>query len=217
MYRIFLFFGFYLLLLLPSFQLAAQSTAMRRPTAILFQINRSDNKIQALKEMKDEGSIDEIQEYDQAIGQSIIKAFRKEFNFCKVYFFNSNQLELVKAKRWKEVDFIDSSFTKFVYVPDSILNNIWIAENNYPPTPGYKIDEKSGHAVIEPTKNFVNTNDDMGIVLHDNNYQLLPGRLCYHRAGLRQIRIKKTIPKEYTYTYHGVKHFNKSLRNYFSE
>lgn len=173
--------------------------------------------------MKERGLTDEIQDVikmDEQLAFAIMSDFKTHFNFCPVYFFNSSSLNDVIAKNWKQVSFYDHDFIHAVVPPDSQLKNIIIVENNYPPAPEYdQVKKENGVTILEPKdqKTFVNTMDEFGLVSYDDQYHLLPSKICYSRAGLSMKRIKDTWPKEYTYTYIGALRYDRILKKYFSK
>jgi len=197
-----------------------EQKAIQSPTCILIKINRSENKIAAMKERHLDNEIQDVMKMDDDLAFAIMEDFKTHFRYCKVYFFNSPSLQDVISKNWKQVAFYDHDFVHPLVLPDSVLSTVFIVENNYPPPPEYDLLKKEGGVtLLEPReqKTFVNSNDEFGIVSYDDGYKLLPNKVCYCRAGLISKRIKDKWPKEYTYTYMGAMRYDRMLKKYFQK
>lgn len=186
-----------------------------KPTAILFKINRSENKIQGLKERNRLEDVKIVEAYDETIAQAIMQNFQSSFTFCKVYFFNSSDLQKVIDQQWKSVSFFENDFTHTVTPPDSLLEHIFIAENNYPPQPSYNlVNPEKGTASYTSERTFMG-GDETGIVTYNQHYNVLDSKLCYSPASIKRSRIKGSFPKQYHYQYNGASGYQKKLSKYF--
>lgn len=197
-----------------------KSKALCQPLCILVKINRSENKLNAMKERGMTNEMKDVVKMDEQLAFAIMADFREHFKYCPVYFFDSPSLPDVKSKNWKTVSFYHHDFIHPVTPPDSLFRCFFILENNYPPAPQYDVlTKENGVTILEPKdqKTFVNSNDEFGIVGYDAQYNLLPGKLAYSRAGLFARRIKNAWPKEYTYTYVGALRYDRLLTNYFKK
>ncbi|MCX6297072.1 MAG: hypothetical protein NTX97_13630, partial [Bacteroidetes bacterium] len=89
--------------------------------ALFIRLKTSFLKINALKKTGKDKEAEEIRLSQEATNMSIIKAFKENFNFCKVYFFYSDHSTEVKEGKYKAVIFnsdmkIDSSFNSDNYL-----------------------------------------------------------------------------------------------------
>lgn len=187
------------------------------PTCVLFKINRSENKIQALKDRKRLDDVKLVQQYDEDIAKAIVDDFKQHFTFCKVYFFNSPQLHDVIDKHWDKVLFFEKDMLNPVKPDMSTFGNVWIVENNFPPPPNYKITVDEQHPELsDQSRTYLNANDEFGIVSYNKNYELIEHKICYTRSRLKKIKIPDTFPKEYTYVYTGAGRFSTVLKKYYT-
>lgn len=186
------------------------------PTCILFKINRSINKIEALKERKRFDDVKLVQQYDEDIAHAIVADFKEHFTFCKVYFFNSLQLHDVIDKHWDKVLFFDQDMTNPVKPDISLFGNVWIVENNFPPPPNYKIgSDPQNPELSKESRSYANANDEFGIVSYNDKYELIEHKICYNRSRLKKAKVPDKYPKEFTYTYIGAEHYNSVLKKYY--
>jgi hypothetical protein len=77
--------------------------------ALLVRLKTRTNAIVALRKMGEHTKADAIQQQQAAFNSDIIHAFRKNFNFCPVYFFYSDYSDTIKAKRLDKVVFLNDS------------------------------------------------------------------------------------------------------------
>jgi hypothetical protein len=164
------------------------NTTLYKPNAILFMLNKSTNKIEALKKRGLIEYIKEIEEQDEEINRSIMVDFSKNFKYCPVYFFYSDQLELVKKRDWENVIFSDyESLVSNKKIEVHNFGNYYIAEANYPPAPIYESanngDEPSLTGGEGPENDFANSRD-YGIVVYDENFVPLKSKLRFVNISL---------------------------------
>jgi hypothetical protein len=71
---------------------------------------RLQNKAYTIQALKDAGRADDaakVEAKQLEINQEIVTAFREEFDFCPVYFFNSSDSKKVMAGNISEIGFLD--------------------------------------------------------------------------------------------------------------
>jgi hypothetical protein len=160
-----------------------------KPNVILFMLNKSTNKIEALKKRALFTDIKDVEQIDNDINMSIIKDFSKKFKYCPVYFFYSDQYDLVKAKDWENVTFYDyEHLTSNKKIEIHALGNYYIAEVNYPPVQKYE-EVKPSVTMMNGTENgggeneFANSHD-YGIVLYNENFEAVSGKLMFTNISL---------------------------------
>ena len=80
--------------------LAYQQIIDLHNNAILVRLKTSDNQINALKEMGRNDDAEEFRKKQFAINREIVNAFKKNFNFCPVYFFYSSSSYYIKHQQY---------------------------------------------------------------------------------------------------------------------
>lgn len=195
-----------------------EKDTIAKPNFILFKLNRSENKIQALKDRNRTEDIKTLQRYDQQIATAIMKDFNNNFKFCKVYFFNSPQLHDVIEGNWDKVILFDTSLNVAVKPNISPKDDYFIVENNFPPPPG--VEAKNTKSKESQTSNrydgnFINSHDEFGIVSYDKQYKLLPHKICYSRANMASKIFRKKKLQQFEFEYLGAGEYSKSLNKYF--
>jgi hypothetical protein len=100
-----------------------------RGNAILVRLKTSDNQISALKKMGHAVEADQLQKKQRSINLEIVNAFKKNFNFCPVYFFYSSASSDIKKGNY------NGSLLNDSLIADSSIrfnfNTAYIAEFNY--------------------------------------------------------------------------------------
>jgi hypothetical protein len=77
--------------------------------ALLVRLKTRTNAIAALRKMGENAKADAVQQQQASFNSDIIMAFRKNFNFCPVYFFYSDYSDTIKAKQFDKVIFLNDS------------------------------------------------------------------------------------------------------------
>jgi hypothetical protein len=77
--------------------------------ALLVRLKTKTTAIAALRKIGGNAKADIVQQQQAAFNSDIIWAFRKNFNFCPVYFFYSDYSDTVKAKHFDKVIFLNDS------------------------------------------------------------------------------------------------------------
>lgn len=225
-HKFFNYFTAIFLLMLQSTLVFAQSASIKsesdiyKPNVILFMLHVSTNKIDALERRGLKKDVLLVKQADKEINTSIIKDFSVSFSFCPVYFFYENQLEAVLKKDWDNVTFYDiEHLTSPKKIEAQSFGNYFIAEVNYPPNTNYKeikADSKAANQADESPleePEYANSRD-YGILLYDDNFKLLPGKLRFTNIALRQ---KGSIfnKDEREYFFSGAEKFDKILKKFF--
>jgi hypothetical protein len=88
--------------------------------ALLVRLTTNKNSIAALQKIGKTKKADELQKKQAAYNVKIIKAFRKNFDFCPVYFFFSNYSTNISERQFDKVIFLNYSLLpdtsiKFTY------------------------------------------------------------------------------------------------------
>ncbi len=204
----------------------AQSSSIKlesdiyKPNVILFMLHLSTNKIEALERRGLKNDVLLVKQADKEINTSIIKDFSVSFDFCPVYFFYENQLDAVLKRDWDNVTFYDiEHLTSPKKIEAQSFGNYFIAEVNYPPNIAYK-EVKEGSKAAERVDEspqeepeYANSRD-YGIILYDDSFKLLPGKLRFTNIALRQ---KGSIfnKDEREYFFSGAEKFDKTLKKFF--
>jgi len=80
-----------------------------KSSALLVRLKTKSKTIDALKERGMDERAAEIQAEQKEQNLEIIKAFKGEFNFCKVYFFYSDDSKYIMNKQWNQVSFLNEN------------------------------------------------------------------------------------------------------------
>lgn len=81
--------------------------------ALLVRLQTKENSISALRRAGNEEQANQVEAKQAAYNKEIIAAFKSDFNFCPVYFFQSHYTEYILAGNLDEVVFVNDSL-----VPD---------------------------------------------------------------------------------------------------
>lgn len=196
---------------------ATDSLTDVRPTAILFMLHVSSNKITALQNRGMEREANDVKTADYEINSSIVNDFGRNFKYCAIYFFYDTLLPFVQKKEWDKVNFFDyEHFKTNKKIEVSGIDNYLIAEVNYPPMTNYPtVDDKGTVHQPEYTVEYANARD-YGIICYDENFQLLRNKLQFtnismHRAG----NIFK--PESIRYRFIGALQFQNRLLKFYGK
>jgi hypothetical protein len=88
--------------------------------ALLVRLTTKEHSLAALRKIGKTKHADELQKKQAAYNLKIIKAFRKNFDFCPVYFFFSNYSTNIRERQFDKVIFLNDSLApdtsiKFTY------------------------------------------------------------------------------------------------------
>jgi len=86
-----------------------QKIILLKNGALLVRLQTKENSISALREAGNEKVASQVAEKQIAFNKNIISAFRKNFTFCDVYFFESRYSEMVLNGRYDQVVFVNDS------------------------------------------------------------------------------------------------------------
>ena len=86
----------------------AQIVSLKNGGALLVRLKTNANTINRLKAAGNMDLATQVERETQLNNKAIMRAFRKEFNFCPVYFFNSDCSDSVKHKSLTGI-FVDSN------------------------------------------------------------------------------------------------------------
>lgn len=193
--------------------IAQNDSLISKPKAILVMLHISKNKILGLEKRGLHDEVWKVQEADNEINTSIIKDFKKHFNYCAVYFFYDTQLNYVLEKQWSFVTLYDFDH---LMTPKKIelryLDQYLIADVDYPPATFY---ENSNINKDVDTDVFVNTRD-YGLLTRTPDFKFVKGKLKYTNISLRR---KGSIinKKDIKYVFEGADLYQKNLKKYFHE
>lgn len=151
---------------------------------------------------------------DKDLNEAIMSDFSKNFKFCTVYFFYSEDFDHVKAKNWDLVTFMSSPEMDKTSISSKINNakTYFIGEVNYPPIAQYKIlNGKETKPESAADAGYANTNDPYGITLYYDNFVLLQSKLVYTNSDIRKVSRK---PKKIKFF--GAEKLSTKLNKYFS-
>jgi hypothetical protein len=84
---------------------ARNNIVMLKEGALLVRLRTSELQIEGLKKMGKTEEAEKLKAEQEARNNSIIAAFKKEFTFCKVYFFYSNHSAEVTAGNCRNIIF----------------------------------------------------------------------------------------------------------------
>lgn len=205
-----------LLIITVAFSVTAQQQqVVEKPTAILFMLHISTNKIEALQKRGLTDDVKDVIETDHEINNSIVRDFEKNFKYCPVYFFYDTQLNFVQLKQWDKVNFFDFEHYKSnKKIEISGISDYIIAEVNYPPLTEFPtVDEKGKVIKPEYTVEYAAARD-YGIICYDENYKLLRNKLQYNNISLRRIG-NMFDKKSLYYRFVGALAFEERLKKYY--
>lgn len=191
---------------------AINDTSVSKPKAILVMLHISKNKILALEKRGQHNEVGKVQEADNEINTSIIKDFKKHFNYCAVYFFYDTQLNYVLEKQWSFVTLYDFDH---LLTPKKIelryLDQYLIVDVDYPPAT-FSENSKGNN---EESDVFINTRD-YGLLTRTEDFKFVKGKLKYTNISLRR---KGNILKsnDMKYIFEGAKIYQTRLMKYYNE
>ena len=81
--------------------------------ALLVRLQTKETSISALRKAGNDEQANQVEAKQTTYNKEIIAAFKSDFNFCPVYFFQSHYTENLKAGNFEEVVFVNDSL-----VPD---------------------------------------------------------------------------------------------------
>ncbi len=160
-------------------QIAKQQIIDLHANALLVRLKTGENIINAMIKA---GNMELVQKKQKQIdleNKRIIKAFKSEFDFCKVYFFYSKDSKFIKENELSVVNFLDDSL-HIIQNIDLNLDKFFIAEfgNVQGDTAQYY-----SHSVNKSTNNFSQEPQAMfygggsteakGLIIKDQNFYQL--------------------------------------------
>ncbi len=87
---------------------AKRSIRQLKEGVLLVRLQTSRNQIRALEKSGNTEWAAEIRTDQDSINQRIVRSFREDFDFCRVYFFYSHHSDSIRAKRFERVLMDDS-------------------------------------------------------------------------------------------------------------
>ena len=122
----------FLLSCISTIKVVSAQTIDIKNCVVLVRLKTSKNKINALREIKRFNEADEVKAKQRKMNLEIIEAFKKEFDFCPVYFFYSNCSDEIINKNFKgcilnEKLLTDTSFNTII--KDFIIAEFDVTEN----------------------------------------------------------------------------------------
>ena len=92
--------------------IAANQIELLKEGVLLIRLQNKQNTIAALKKVKRFKEADKVEYQQKELNLQYIQAFRSHFNFCKVYFFYSNQSQNIIDKKYHDVIFLNDSLAE---------------------------------------------------------------------------------------------------------
>ena len=86
-----------------------EQIAMLQNNTLLVRLNSSQNKIKALKAVNEFGEAEETRRKEIEENEKTILAFKNNYNFSRVYFFDPIEAHKLKDKKFNQVELFDSN------------------------------------------------------------------------------------------------------------
>ena len=200
-----------IILLFTLISLTAFNTIEKKPTVLLFMLHQSTQKIEILKSQNKSKIAETIRLEDENLNQSIMQDFNLFFKYCPVLFFYNSDYDAVKEKRWNDVHFLKNTGNEN-FIMNASIDNYLIGEVNYTPSPQYHdLNNPKPKAESVADGGYANSNDPYGIILYDEQFELLPSKLVYTNANTKKISSK---PKKIIFM--GAEKLNSKLSKFFN-
>jgi len=179
-----------------------------RNNAILVRLKTSENQINALKEMGHNAEAEQLQQKQRTTNLEIVRAFKKNFNFCPVYFFYSSSTYYIKHNNYTG-HLLNDSLNADTAV-NFKFNKAYIAEFDYiDPDTNYvdrsMYDQKSYKS--DSSISLSNTHLEEALVLRNSYFTQLKEPFPYY------VRMEEWLKRK-TYAM-AVGIFNQQLYNFF--
>ncbi|MDD2636101.1 MAG: hypothetical protein PHW82_11445 [Bacteroidales bacterium] len=128
-------------------------------SVLLVRLQTKERSLRAYRDAGRNKFADKEELKQKALNQQIINAFRKNFNFCDVYFFYSD----------KSLDIKNAEFSKLVFLNDSLHEDTSISPNL-----------KKHYVYIAEFKTITPETGIKGLVIMDNNFNPLNKPFPYY-------------------------------------
>jgi len=187
----------------------------QQPSAILFMLHLSTNKIEGLRRRGMERDIPMVMAADKETNESIMKDFAAHFTYCPVYFFYDDNYDKVMNKQFAAIQFYTSQSIP-QQLDTSQLQSIYFAEVSYAaPSAQLPIDSSAGSRKID---HFQGDEDDAasrnyGINMYDADFKPLRGKLCFTDIALRR---RGALFGEKKFMFEGALRYERKLRALYS-
>lgn len=109
---------------------AISQIELLQETAILIRINTSAKAIQHLMSHNEFGKARVVRQKAESYNTDLIEAFEKEFDFCEVYFYPSNQTVTLKNRDYTNLQITDF-YLDTIMNPDFLNEGFLIGEMNH--------------------------------------------------------------------------------------
>lgn len=90
--------------------------------ALLVRLHTKNSSIAALRSHGFEGRADQMEQSQRKLYLEIVKAFRRHFTFCPVFFFFSDYSDQVRSKDWVATQFLNDSLVADFQIKPSASN-----------------------------------------------------------------------------------------------
>jgi len=187
----------------------------QQPSAILFMLHLSTNKIEGLRRRGMERDIPMVMAADKETNESIMKDFAAHFTYCPVYFFYDDNYDKAMNNQFAAIQFYTSQS-----IPQQLdlsqLQSIYFAEVSYAaPSAQLPIDSSAGSRKID---HFQGDEDDAasrnyGINMYDADFKPLRGKLCFTDIALRR---RGALFGEKKFVFEGALRYERKLRALYS-
>jgi hypothetical protein len=97
--------------------ISAQQVHTLKNGALLVRLKTNEKRIEALRKANKKEEAEHLHSTTQSANREIIASFKKNFNFCAVYFFMSYDSENVTNKNWEAVSFVDENLSPLANQP----------------------------------------------------------------------------------------------------
>ncbi|HRG53901.1 MAG TPA: hypothetical protein PLL00_13790 [Bacteroidia bacterium] len=126
--------------------------------ALLVRLKTNELAISALNKNGQSSKAEAVEKKQAQINKNIIAAFKKEFNFCPVYFFYSNYSTAIKNREFDKVIFLNDSLQsdatiKFVQ-PNFFIAEFGTVEQDTAKYVADRILEPNGNFSVKETKTY---------------------------------------------------------------
>ncbi len=155
---------------------------------LLVRLQTKESSLQAYRNAGRHKFADKKELEQKALNQHIINAFRKNFNFCEVYFFYSNESSKIIEQKYHETIFLNDSLQK---------------------TPSIKPSLEAYYYYIAEFKTISSETGIQGLIIMDSEFKQLNKPFPFFAKN-------PFFASKSKFAFTTVKRLNKNLHNYYN-
>ncbi|MDD4217480.1 MAG: hypothetical protein PHZ24_09120 [Bacteroidales bacterium] len=155
---------------------------------LLVRLQTKEHSLQIYRNASRHKFADKKELGQKTLNQQIVNAFRKNFNFCEVYFFYSNESSNIIEQKFHETIFLNDSLQK---------------------TPSIKPNFEDHYYYIAEFKTITSETGIQGLIIMDSEFKQLDKPFPYYAKN-------PFFASKSKFAFTTVKRFNENLHNYYN-